>query len=118
MLAELALRFALGGLTVSAFATLAETLKPKTFSGIFGAGPSVAIASFALAFHERGAHYVTSEARAMVAGALALAIYASLCVFSAKRRQLPVWLGAGIGWVAWIAAAGAIWAAWTYFKGS
>ena len=116
MVWELAVRFALGGFAVSAFATAAELLEPKTFAGIFGAGPSVAIASLALAFHDNGTRYVAAEAEAMVVGALALAIYASSCVLSTQRRGVPVWLGAAISWTAWLAAALGLWSAWAYVR--
>lgn len=42
MLRELLIKFVLGGLSVSVFAVIGEVWKPKTFSGIFGAVPSVA----------------------------------------------------------------------------
>ena len=41
---ELVLRFVLGGVIVSLFSLLGDLWKPKTFSGIFGAAPSVALA--------------------------------------------------------------------------
>lgn len=40
---ELVLRFFMGGVAVSFFAAVAELFKPKTFSGIFGAPPAVAL---------------------------------------------------------------------------
>jgi hypothetical protein len=44
------LRFAAGGLIVSAFAVLGDVLRPKSFAGLFGAAPSVALATLSLAF--------------------------------------------------------------------
>ena len=41
MLPELAIRFVLGGLIVSAFAVIGDILHPKSFAGIFGAAPIV-----------------------------------------------------------------------------
>lgn len=90
---------------VSAFATIAEGLQPKTFAGLFGAAPSVALASLALAFHQNGAAYVATEALGMLAGGGALIVYGCLCVFATKRRSIPVWLGAALSWAAWLAAA-------------
>jgi hypothetical protein len=106
---DLFVRFLIGGSVVSAFATIAEGLKPKTFAGIFGAAPSVAIASLALAFHQRGTAYVAILASGMLMGDVALILYGSLCVFATKHRQIPVWLGAVLSWLAWFAAALGLW---------
>src|SRR5208283_2188450 len=39
------LRFLAGGIAVSAFAALGDALRPKTFAGLFGAAPSIALAA-------------------------------------------------------------------------
>jgi len=38
-------RFLAGGIAVSAFAALGDTLRPKSFAGLFGAAPSIALAT-------------------------------------------------------------------------
>ena len=70
---EYAIRFLAGGLVVSAFAVLGDMLRPKSFAGLFGAAPSVALATLTLTFWKDGAPYVASEALAMICGAIALA---------------------------------------------
>jgi hypothetical protein len=45
---EYGLRFLAGGIAVSAFAALADALRPKSFSGLFGAAPSIALATLVL----------------------------------------------------------------------
>jgi hypothetical protein len=45
---DLLVRFFLGGIVVSMFAALGDALRPRTFAGIFGAAPSVALASLFL----------------------------------------------------------------------
>ncbi len=45
MSGELLIRFVVGGLVVSAFAVVGDTLKPKTFAGLVGGAPSVALAT-------------------------------------------------------------------------
>ena len=105
MLGEVALRFALGGAIVTAFAFLGELFEPKTFAGLFGAAPSVAIATLALAFAKDGPDYAAVEARSMLLGALAFGVYCAACVAIASRRRVPVWLGAGLAWAAWFAVA-------------
>jgi uncharacterized membrane protein (GlpM family) len=107
---ELVIRFLLGGAVVSAFAAVGELFKPKTFSGLFGAAPSVAIASLALAFHKQGPDYVTTEAKSMIIGSAAMLLYSMACVIAIRRTQIPVWLGAGAAWIAWFAAAFGIFA--------
>lgn len=109
MTGELLVRFLIGGGVVAAFATIAEGLKPKTFAGLFGAAPSVAIASLALSFAEKGPAYVATQMSGMMVGALALTVYGCLCVFATKRSQIAVWLGAALGWLAWLAVALTIW---------
>lgn len=111
MLAEFAIRFALGGAIVCAFAVVGEGFKPKTFAGIFGAAPSVALASLALAYAKHGRGYVQTEARSMLIGAAAFYAYGAACVLFARRERLPLWLSASVAWVAWFAVAFAIWGA-------
>jgi hypothetical protein len=38
-------RFLVGGILVSAFAMLGDILRPKSFAGLFGAAPSVALST-------------------------------------------------------------------------
>jgi hypothetical protein len=45
-------RFVAGGVVVLAVASLGDMLRPKSFAGLFGAAPSVALATLALAFGE------------------------------------------------------------------
>ena len=48
------LRFLIGGVVVSVFAVLGDVLRPKSFAGLFGAAPSVALATLGLAFWKHG----------------------------------------------------------------
>ncbi|HEY0478951.1 MAG TPA: hypothetical protein VGD37_15635 [Kofleriaceae bacterium] len=105
---EFLVRFLLGGAVVSAFAAAGELFKPKTFSGLFGAAPSVAIAALALGFQKHGSGYVAIEARSMALGSIAMLLYSAACVALAKRKAIPVWLGAGAAWIAWFGAAAAL----------
>jgi|ERR1700722_966352 hypothetical protein len=96
-------RFFLGGLVVSAFAVMGDVLKPKSFAGLFGAAPSVALASLALAVMTEGRSYASIEGRSMLAGAIAFFVYASLVSWIMMRYKsrallvtlcsVPVWLG-------------------------
>ena len=104
MLGEVAARFLCGGVVVSAFAVLGNLFKPKSFAGIFGAAPSVALATLTLTTFEHGQRYASVEARSMLAGALALCSYCIVVAFLLERHRvsalratlwsLPVWFGA------------------------
>ena len=71
---EILLRVVLGGVVVSEFAILGNVLKPKSFAGLFGAAPSVALATLTLPVVQHGKVYASVEARSMILGALAFFI--------------------------------------------
>jgi len=110
---EILFRFLVGGAVVSAFAFLGDLFRPKSFAGLFGAAPSVALATLALTASSRGTAYAASEAHAMTAGAIAFFAYA-FCVTRVMMRHrvaalpaticsIPVWFGAAFGlWYAWL----------------
>ena len=104
---EIFLRFLIGGAVVSAFALLGDLFKPKSFAGLFGAAPSVALATLCLTVSTEGARYVATESRSMVIGAIAFFVYTSLVSWLMMRykwKALPVtassilvWLGVASG---------------------
>jgi uncharacterized membrane protein (GlpM family) len=73
---ELLIRFLIGGMVVCLFAALGDVVRPKSFAGIFGAAPSIALATVAITLHLQGADYAATEARSMMIGAFAMAVYA------------------------------------------
>jgi hypothetical protein len=75
---EYLVRFLIGGVVVSAFAMLGDILRPKSFAGLFGAAPSVALATLGIALYGHGTNYAALQSRSMMAGAIALAVTASL----------------------------------------
>jgi hypothetical protein len=107
--AEIALRFALGGLIVSLFAMLGEIFRPKTFAGILGAAPSVALATLALAFALEGSAFAADECRSMRLGAIGFVVYGMACSVVVRRADIPVWLGAGLCWTVWLATSLGLW---------
>jgi hypothetical protein len=111
MLADLVLRFVIGGLIVSAFAVLGDILRPKSFAGIFGAAPSVALASLGLAFITRGSAHAAVEGRSMVVGALALGCYSLLVARLLLHYQWNPIVATGLSWLLWLAVAFGLWAA-------
>src|ERR1700704_5481263 len=104
---DILLRFLIGGAVVSAFALLGDLFKPKSFAGLFGAAPSIALATLGLTVATEGARYAATEARSMVAGAIAFFVYTSLVswlMMHYHRKALPVtvssillWLRVGAG---------------------
>ena len=117
MIRDLIIRFLLGGTIVSAFSLTGDLWKPKTFSGIFGAAPSVALASLALTFHQQGAGTVAVLSRSMVAGAVALFAYSAACVAGTKREHAPVWAVAVSAWLPWSIVAFGVLAAGARLEG-
>ena len=98
---EYVLRFVLGGAVVSAFAMLGDILRPKSFAGLFGAAPSVALATLGIAIAQHGTGYAAVQTRAMIAGALALSCYSILVcqlLMRARLRALPATLLALVLW--------------------
>jgi hypothetical protein len=85
----LILRFLIGGIVVSSFAALGEVLRPKSFAGLFGAAPSIALATIGLTIAEHGKPYAAVEARSMIFGAVAFSLYASAASFLLMRYKLP-----------------------------
>ena len=75
-LKDILIRFLIGGLVVSAFAAFGDMFKPKSFAGLFGAAPSVALATLGLTIASQGKLYAATEAHSMIAGALAFFLYA------------------------------------------
>jgi uncharacterized membrane protein (GlpM family) len=110
MVMTLLLRFLLGGLVVSAFAALGDMLQPKSFAGIFGAAPSVALASLGLAFATKGGADAALDGRSMQAGATALCVYCLLVSVLIWRRRWSALAATAIGTVVWLAAALTLWA--------
>ena len=90
---EILLRFVIGGAVVSGFAILGDVFKPKSFAGLFGAAPSVALATLTLTVVSDGRWYAAQEARSMIVGAIAFLAYASLVssvTMHRKWKALPV----------------------------
>jgi hypothetical protein len=109
---EMIVRFMIGGIAVSVFATLGDVLKPKSFAGLFGAAPSVAIATLALAVSAHGSGYAAIEATTMVAGAVAFLVYACVVASVVRRFQVSVTATAALLVPIWFMTAFGLWALW------
>ena len=104
---DLLLRFLIGGAVVSFFATLGDILRPKSFAGLFGAAPSIALATVALTIHKSGKAYAAVEARSMILGAIGFFAYALATSWVLKRYRpaallatvmlIPIWCAVSFG---------------------
>jgi uncharacterized membrane protein (GlpM family) len=103
------LRFVIGGLVVSSFAALADVLKPKSFAGLFGAAPSISLATLGLTIVAEGKIYAAAEARSMIAGAGAFCLYAYLCSWLMMRHKLPAVTATIPALAVWLACSISIW---------
>jgi uncharacterized membrane protein (GlpM family) len=102
---ETLIRFFVGGLFVSLFAVLGDLLNPKSFAGLFGAAPSVALATLILTIHSRGHDFAAAEARSMVFGTIAFFVYACAVCHIIMRYRLTASIVASASIVIWLAVA-------------
>jgi uncharacterized membrane protein (GlpM family) len=109
---EFVIRFLVGGIVVSAFALLGDVLRPKSFAGLFSAAPSVALVSLGLAFQNEGPNYVAVEARAMVFGSIALAVYSCLVCQLLMRSRWHAGTASSAALVVWFAASALLLKIW------
>ena len=82
------IRFLVSGAVVSGFAIIGDVLKPKSIAGLLGAAPSVALATLGLTVATEGPSYAATEARSMMAGAVAFFFYASLVSWIMMRYKM------------------------------
>ena len=103
------IRFVAGGFLVSAFSLVSDVLKPKTFAGLFGAAPSVALASLTLIVLMQDKETAAIEARSMIIGAIALLFYASFVSYAILRFKLPALAVSLPALLLWLTAATGLW---------
>jgi Protein of unknown function (DUF3147) len=101
------IRFLVGGLVVSLFSTLGDVLRPKSFAGLFGAAPSIALATIGLTTRQNGSAYAALECRSMMLGAVGFFAYVLLASWVLRRYKpaaliacltlLPAWFVVSLG---------------------
>jgi len=107
------IQFLIGRVAVCLFAVLGDLFNRKTFACLFGAAPSVALATLGFSVGSDSRYYASTEARSMMAGAVALLAYASCVSWILMRGKfnamwttlstLPVWAGVAFGlWYIWL----------------
>jgi ABC-type xylose transport system permease subunit len=108
-LTDIFVRFAIGGLVVSAFSLISDLFKPKTFAGLFGAAPSIALATLGLTVMRQGKEYAAAEAHFMVLGAIALLMYSVVTSYIILRFRLPAMAVTLAGLLFWLGVATGLW---------
>lgn len=101
------IRFLIGGITVSVFSVLGDLFKPKSFAGLFGAAPSVALATLALSVVVEGTSNAAAQSASMMISSIALFCYASCISWIMMHRPmrailatllfLPIWAAVSFG---------------------
>src|ERR1700760_3886669 len=92
-------------MAVSAFAAFGDAVRPKSFAGLFGAAPSIALATILITLSQKGAPFVAVEGRSMIVGASALAAYSwTVCVLL-KNFMMSSWSATMTALVVWFAVA-------------
>ncbi|QPF93951.1 hypothetical protein [Bradyrhizobium commune] len=104
-MAEYLLRFIAGGVIVSAFAMLGDMLRPKSFAGLLGAAPSVALATLGIAVVQHGPPYAAAESWTMIFGAIALGCYSLAVCHILMRSRLAALPASIIAFAVWLAIA-------------
>jgi Protein of unknown function (DUF3147) len=102
---EYFLRFIAGGIAVSAFAALGDALRPKSFAGLFGAAPSIALATLVITLSKDGPGHAAVEGRSMIIGAVALASYSWVVCLLLKRFMVTSWAATLSAIIVWFAVA-------------
>ena len=111
-MSELLIRGLIGGVVVSVFAALADMFQPKSFAGLFGAAPSIALTTLALAILNRSARYAAIEAHSMIAGSIAFFIYAWCVSWVMMKHNWSAMLAASSLLCVWIVTAFGLWFIW------
>ena len=109
---DLLVRFLIGGVIVSLFAVIGDTVKPESLGGIFAAAPTIALATLPLTLHKHGSAYAAAQGRSMIAGAIAFAAYASVVSFVLMRWRPAAMKAAAYSLAVWGAVAAALYAVW------
>jgi uncharacterized membrane protein (GlpM family) len=106
---DILFRIIIGGAVVSGFSLIGELLKPKSFAGLFGAAPSVSLATLALAVMKEGKAYASIEARSMLLGSIAFIIYAAVISRWMMHRRMQVLTATTVGLGLWLVCAFGLW---------
>jgi uncharacterized membrane protein (GlpM family) len=106
---DILFRIIVGGSVVCVFALIGELLKPKSFAGLFGAAPSVSLATLTLTVMKEGKAYASLEGRSMILGSIAFIVYAAIISRWMIRRRMQVLTATTLGVGIWLVCAFGLW---------
>lgn len=106
---QIIIRFLAGGAIVSAFSLIADLFRPKSFAGLFGGAPSVALATLLLTISKDGRDYAAVEARSMALGAAAFVVCACVMARLFLRRKVRPMVAIAASVSVWLATAVGLW---------
>jgi hypothetical protein len=106
---EIIIRFLIGGAVVSAFSLAGGLFKPVSFAGLFGAAPSIALATLGLVIAKDGSAYASTECRSMIAGAVAFFAYCLFTIQCLMRFRLPTGISVLLSTLVWFLTAFGLW---------
>jgi hypothetical protein len=100
---EYVIRFFVGGAIVSAFTMFGDAFRPKSFAGLFGAAPSVALGTLGIAIYQHGTGYAALQSHSMIA--IALVVYSVVVCHILVRTRLRVLPATMLSFVTWLIVA-------------
>jgi hypothetical protein len=109
VIVESLLRFLIGGIVVSIFAVIGDVFRPRTFSGLFGAAPTIALATLGIAYATKSTTTIAIEGRSMILGAVGMLTYALISRYLIGKYGLKALPAAGIAYFGWFAASLLLW---------
>jgi uncharacterized membrane protein (GlpM family) len=95
----LLIRGVVGGTFVVAFAVLSQMLGPKSFAGVFGAAPSIALASLLVTIAAKGEHAARIQSLSMIFAGFAMVAYCLTAVVTVDR--FGALRGSAVALVSW-----------------
>ncbi len=106
---EYIIRFLVGGIVVSAFSLIGGVFRPRRFSGLFSAAPTVALATLGILFATGGPVKVITEGHSMLFGALALLTYSLVARALMKHFGWSSLKASILAYAAWFCVALGLW---------
>jgi ABC-type xylose transport system permease subunit len=82
-----------------------DVLKPKSFAGLLGAAPSVALATMPLTIARDGLTFGGTEVQTMIFGAIAFVCYAAVVSYFLWKKNQPALLVTLTSLLVWLAVA-------------
>jgi hypothetical protein len=107
---EFVLRAIIGGVVVSIFAIVGDVLKPKSFAGLLGAAPSVALATIPLTILKNSRTFAYIESKSMLLGTVAFLFYANVVSYCLLQRNWPALFVTSASILLWLAVGFALFA--------